>query len=111
VDKALECIGNPVTIKAAHAAIRSGGRLVIVGYSDRPVDLAVNKIMFMEQDVVGSLGCRPADFPRVLDLCAAGRYRLAPLVTSRRPLEQVNEAFDELRAGKSVRSVVLPGSP
>ncbi|MBI2922329.1 MAG: zinc-binding dehydrogenase [Planctomycetes bacterium] len=109
VDKAMECIGNPVTIKAAHTSVRNGGRLVIVGYCDKPVEMAVNKIMFMEQEVMGSLGCRPVDFPKVLDLCAAGRYRLAPLVTSRRPLEKVNEAFDELRAGKSVRSVVIPG--
>ncbi|NUN50665.1 MAG: alcohol dehydrogenase catalytic domain-containing protein [Candidatus Brocadiae bacterium] len=108
VDKAMECIGNPVTIRNAHASIRGGGRLCIVGYCEKPVEMAVNKIMFMEQDVVGSLGCRPVDFPRVIDLIAAGKYRLKPLITARRPLEEVNEAFDELRAGKSVRSVVIP---
>lgn len=109
VDKALECIGHPKVIPAAHASLRAGGRLVIVGFADKPVELAAGKLMFMEQEVIGSLGCRPVDFPRVLELCASKRYRLAPLVTSRRPLARVNEALDELRAGKSVRSVVIPG--
>lgn len=108
VDKAMECIGSPKVIPIAHNSLRAGGRLVIVGFADKPVELSAGKIMFMEQEVLGSLGCRPVDFPRVLELCAAGRYRLAPLITSRRPLDRVNEAMDELRAGKSVRSVVIP---
>jgi alcohol dehydrogenase, propanol-preferring len=108
VDKAMECIGSPKVIPVAHNSVRAGGRLVIVGFADKPVEIAAGKIMFMEQEVIGSLGCRPVDFPRVLDLCASGRYRLAPLVTSRRPLEKVNESLDELRAGKSVRGIVIP---
>ncbi len=109
VDKAMECIGSHKVIPVAHNSIRAGGRLCIVGFADKPVEMIAGKIMFMEQDVVGSLGCRPVDFPRVLAMCASGQYKLGPLVTSKRPLEKVNEAFDELRAGKSVRSVVIPG--
>ncbi|MCE9584392.1 MAG: zinc-binding dehydrogenase [Planctomycetes bacterium] len=108
VDKAMECIGSHKVIPIAHNSVRTGGRLVIVGFADKPVEMAAGKIMFMEQEVIGSLGCRPVDFPKVLELCASGRYKLGPLISSRRPLSQINESFDELRAGKSVRGVVIP---
>jgi len=57
--------------------------------------------------VVGSLGCRPVDFPRVLAMAASGRFRLGPLITARRPLADIHLALDDLRAGRSVRSVIL----
>jgi 6-hydroxycyclohex-1-ene-1-carbonyl-CoA dehydrogenase len=112
VDRALECIGNPATIQAAHASLRAGGRLCVVGFCDRAVELPLGKIMFTEQEVVGSLGCRPVDFPRVLALAASGRFRLSPLITARRPLADIHLALDDLRAGRSVRSVILmPRTP
>ncbi|MBI2932509.1 MAG: zinc-binding dehydrogenase [Planctomycetes bacterium] len=109
VDRAMECIGRPDTIRQAQESLRIGGRLCIVGYSEKPVELSAAKIMFQEQEVVGSLGCRPVDFGRVLDLVRVGRLRLGPLVTGRRPLGEIGAAFDDLRAGRSVRTVILPG--
>ncbi len=108
LDRALECIGRPETIGQAHASLRTGGRLCIVGYSDKPAQIAVAKIMFQEQEIVGSLGCRPADFRRVLSLVQSGKFRLGPLVTARRPLAEIGTALDDLRAGRSVRSVLIP---
>lgn len=108
VDRALECIGKPQTLRQAHDSLRVGGRLCIVGYCATPVEMTVARIMFQEQEVVGSLGCRPIDFGRVLSLVGTGRFRLAPLVTARRPLGEIALALDDLRAGRGVRSVVLP---
>lgn len=108
VDRSMECIGNPVTIGLAHGCLRPGGRLCIVGYCDKPVEFAASKVMFFEQEVVGSLGCRPADFPRVLELVRTGRFRLAPLVTARRPLADIMVAVDDLRAGRGIRTVIIP---
>jgi Zn-dependent alcohol dehydrogenase len=86
--------------------------LCVVGFCDRAVELPLGKIMFTEQEVVGSLGCRPVDFPRVLALAASGRFRLSPLITARRPLADIHLALDDLRAGRSVRSVILmPRTP
>lgn len=107
-NRALECIGKPETLAVAHGALKAGGRLCIVGFCDKPAPLQVSKIMFQEQEVVGSLGCRPADFPRVLSLVRSGRFRLSPLITARRPLAEIGAALEDLRAGRSVRSVLLP---
>ena len=109
VDRALECIGNPATIQQAQGSLRVGGRLCIVGFCGKRVEMEVSKIMFFEQEVVGSLGCRPVDFPRVIALAASGRFRLAPMVTARRPLSEIQAALTDLREGRSVRTVIIPG--
>jgi 2-desacetyl-2-hydroxyethyl bacteriochlorophyllide A dehydrogenase len=109
VDRAIECIGKPATIQQGHLSLRVGGRLVIVGYCDKPVEMVVAKVMFQEQEVIGSLGCRPGDFPRVIDLVRTGKFRLAPLITGKRPLAEIGAAMDDLRAGRSVRTVIVPG--
>ena len=65
--------------------------------------------MFREIDVMGSLGCRPVDYPRAIELVRQGRIKLAEMVTHRFPLERINEAFDTLRGGEAIRSVVVMG--
>jgi 6-hydroxycyclohex-1-ene-1-carbonyl-CoA dehydrogenase len=108
VDVAFEAVGRAATQEAAFACLRTGGRLVLVGYSPETMALNAGRVMFREIEVVGSLGCRPLDYPRVIELVRQGRIRLTELVTHRFPLEQINEAFDILRGGDAVRVVVTP---
>ncbi|MFQ5817781.1 MAG: zinc-binding dehydrogenase [Terriglobia bacterium] len=109
VDIALEAIGKPETIRAAYDSVRPGGRLCVIGYSAEAVSLPFSKLMFFELAIVGSLGCRPTDYPELIELVRAERVQLAPLVTGRYPLEEIGQGFDALRAGKGLRSIVLPG--
>lgn len=106
-DIAIEAIGNPATMKDAFSALRPGGRLVVVGYSDHEVALNAGRVMYREMEIRGSLGCRPVDYPRVIELARAGRIEVASLVTARFPLADVNEGLDTLRAGHGIRSVVV----
>ncbi len=107
-DIAFEAIGNPATIESAFACLRNGGRLVVVGYTDKPVSLPAGRIMYREMEVVGSLGCRPVDYPRLIHMVAAGRIKVKELVSHRFPLADTNLAFDQLRRGEGLRSVVVP---
>ncbi len=109
-DVAIEAVGSPPTIEHAFSALRRGGRLCLVGYSDKPVLLPASKIMFFEYSIAGSLGCRPADYPRVVDLVRRGKLRLGPIVTHRDPLEAINEAADRLRRGEGLRTILVPGA-
>jgi len=108
VDVAFEAIGNPITLGQAFDSVRRGGRLCVVGYSDKPFTIAASKLMFHEIEVVGSLGCRPCDYPRIIELIRAGRVQLRPLVTGRYPLAEVNSAIDALRSGRGLRNIVVP---
>lgn len=105
---AFEAIGRPVTQEQAFASLRAGGRLVMIGYSERPMTLESGRVMFRELEIVGSLGCRPVDYPRVLEMARQGKIQVAELVTAKFPLEQINEAFDVLRRGEGIRSVITP---
>lgn len=109
-DIAIEAIGNPKTIRAAFDSVRRGGRLVIVGYSSEEVALAAGKVMFYEMEVVGSLGCRPVDYPEIIEAVRRGRLQLLPLISGRYPLEEINEGLDALRQGKVLRSIVVPSA-
>ncbi|MBI3669611.1 MAG: zinc-binding dehydrogenase [Acidobacteria bacterium] len=108
VDIAMEIIGKPETIRTAFDSVRPGGRLCVVGYSAEAVTLPFAKVMFYEMEVVGSLGCRPADYPELIELVRAGRVQLAPLVTGRYALEDIFAGLETLRRGQGLRGIVLP---
>ena len=110
VDVAIECIGNPATMESAFSTLRKGGRLVVIGYTDKTMNLPVQKIMYFEQEVIGSLGCRPVDYPPLIEMARLGKVRVREMVTHRFPLADINKAFDLLRSGdpSCLRAVVTP---
>ena len=66
--------------------------------------------MFTEKRLVGSLlgSCwAPRDIPRLVELWRAGRLDLDSMVTARRPLDEVNEAIEDLEAGRGLRTVLM----
>ncbi len=113
VDAAFDAVGASALVTTGVDACRPGGITVLVGAG--PIDdrLSVSRIMLMvtEKRVVGSLlGSASAhrEVPRLLDLHRAGLLDLESMVTARRPLAEINEAVDDLRAGRGLRTVLTP---
>jgi 6-hydroxycyclohex-1-ene-1-carbonyl-CoA dehydrogenase len=107
-DVAFEAVGQPTTQEQALSCLKTGGRLVLVGYSPETMGLNAGRVMFRELEIVGSLGCRPVDYPRVIEMARSGAVRVAELVTSRFGLDEIADAFDMLRSGGAIRSIVVP---
>ncbi len=109
-DIAIEAIGKPDTIQAAFGTLRKGGRLVVVGFSGKDITVSAAKIMFFEMDIVGSLGCRPTDYPKLIELVRLGKIKVKELVTNRFPMDKINDAFELLRNGDEnvIRSIAVP---
>jgi len=107
-DLAFEVVGKATTQELALDCLRTGGRLVMVGYSPEKMSLNAGRVMFRELSIVGSLGCRPVDYPRVIELVRQGRVRVAELVTHRHSLEDIDQAFAAAREGSGIRGVVTP---
>lgn len=105
---AFEVIGDKSVMELAYRCVRTGGRLVLVGYTHEDIALNAGRMMFREMEVLGSLGCRPVDYPNIIGMIQAGRIQLKPVVTHRLPLEKINDAFDLLRRGESLRTIVMP---
>ena len=106
-DFAFEAIGNPATIQQAFNCLRTGGRLVMVGYSPGDVLLSAARIMYREMEIMGSLGCRPVDYPKIIELVKIGKLKVKELVTHKFKLEEINTAFEVMRKGESLRSVIV----
>lgn len=105
---AFEAVGKAATQELALASLRTGGRAVLVGYSPEKMALNAGRVMFRELEVLGSLGCRPVDYPRAIELARQGKVEVRDLVTHRFSLDEIEDAFDTLREGAGVRSVVIP---
>lgn len=109
-DVAFEVVGKPETIQAAYKTLDKAGRLVVVGYTNRNITINPAKIMFFEQEIIGSIGCRTSDYPKIFDLVISGKIKLDRLINNRYPLEEINRALDELREGKVLRNIILPNA-
>ncbi len=107
-DIAIEAIGNPKTIELAQGAVKAGGCHCQVGYTHHNVAINAGRLMFREIEIKGSLGCRPVDYPKIIELVRTGKIQLAPVVTHKFKLEEIDQAFDLLRKGEALRSIVIP---
>jgi propanol-preferring alcohol dehydrogenase len=107
-DIAIEVIGNPRTIEEAFECVRVGGRLCVVGYTHEAISIVAGKIMFKEIEVVGSLGCRPVDYVPLIRMVEQGKIDLKRQVTHRFALEELPKAFEVMKEGLSLRSIVIP---
>lgn len=107
-DVGFECIGNPAVQSQTFNSLRNGGRFVVVGFASKPMSLNTGKVMYREMEIIGSLGCRAVDYPRVLEMARQGKIKVKELVTARFSLDDINEGLDVLRQGSGIRSVIIP---
>ena len=67
-------------------------------------------LVFGEKRILGSLMGSNAfrvDMPRYVDFYLNGQLLLDEMITARRPLDEINLCFDEMKAGTSARSVIV----
>jgi S-(hydroxymethyl)glutathione dehydrogenase / alcohol dehydrogenase len=112
VDDAFDAVGSGVAIEACIWSTRNGGTTILVGAGglDQSVSLAPPVIFTLsERKIMGSfLGSSNGrrDIPRLIALWRAGRLDLESMITARRPLAEVNEAFADMTAGLGLRTVL-----
>ena len=111
VDHVFEAIGRPATIELATRLTGPGGQAVLIGMapagataSFAPLDLTLGERVIRGSWYGGVVPDR--DFPRLLELYRDGALRIDPLVR-RIGLEDLNGAFDLIRSGDAVRSVIV----
>ncbi|CAO5161082.1 Alcohol dehydrogenase B [Frankia sp. AiPs1] len=117
-DAAIVCVGvtNGTHIGSAFSSIRKAGTCVVVGLgnimSDGSVPLSLHELVLFQKRLQGSLfgACSPVrDIPALLDLYRAGKLRLDELITNRYTLEQINDGFADMHAGRNLRGVITFG--
>lgn len=111
VDYSFECIGNVNVMRAALECCHKGwGESVIIGVagagqeiSTRPFQLVTGRVW--RGSAFGGVKGR-SELPGYVDRFMQGEYELDTFITHTMPLEDINEAFELMHAGKSIRSVV-----
>jgi Zn-dependent alcohol dehydrogenase len=111
VDYAIEATGRPDAMRAAFLSTRIRGTAVLIGIprADAVLELPALSIPRMERRVMGSLygSSRPErDFAVILDQYRRGRLPLDRLISHRLPLEEIEQAFELLTSGSSLRTVL-----
>jgi S-(hydroxymethyl)glutathione dehydrogenase/alcohol dehydrogenase len=110
-DYSFECIGNvDVMRQALECCHRGWGVSVIIGVAGsgqeiktRPFQLVTGRVW--KGTAFGGARGR-TDVPKIVDWYMEGKINIDDLITHVLPLERINEGFDLMHAGKSIRSVV-----
>jgi S-(hydroxymethyl)mycothiol dehydrogenase len=111
-DVVVEAVGRPETYKQAFYARDLAGTVVLVGVPTPEMRLELPLLdVFARGGALKSSwygDCLPTrDFPMLTDLYLQGRIDLDAFVTEEIRLDQVEDAFDKMRTGGVLRSVVI----
>jgi S-(hydroxymethyl)glutathione dehydrogenase/alcohol dehydrogenase len=115
VDHAFEAVGLPALVRQATESLAVRGTCVIVGV---PPDGTVYEIPYaairpecvVKTCRMGSNQFR-TDIPRYLEFARSGRLNLDDMISEHRSLADVNDAFDQMRAGVGARTVLMFDDP
>jgi len=111
VDYSFECIGNVKLMRSALEACHKGwGQSIIIGVagageeiSTRPFQLVTGRVW--KGTAFGGVKGR-SELPGYVDRYLKGEIKVDEMVTHTMPFEKINQAFDLMHEGKSIRSVV-----
>ncbi len=110
-DYSFECVGNVDLMRQALECCHRGwGVSVIIGVAGagqeiktRPFQLVTGRVW--KGTAFGGARGR-TDVPKIVDWYMEGKINIDDLITHTMPLKQINEAFDLMHRGESIRSVV-----
>ena len=111
VDYSFECIGNVHVMRSALECCHKGwGESIIIGVagagqeiSTRPFQLVTGRVW--RGSAFGGVKGR-SQLPGLVQRYLDGEFQLNDFITHTMGLEQINDAFELLHAGKSIRSVI-----
>jgi S-(hydroxymethyl)glutathione dehydrogenase / alcohol dehydrogenase len=111
-DYSFECIGNVEVMRQALECCHKGwGESIIIGVAGagqeirtRPFQLVTGRVW--KGTAFGGARGR-SDVPKIVDWYMEGKINIDDLITHTLPLDQINEAFDLMHRGESIRSVVM----
>jgi Zn-dependent alcohol dehydrogenase len=111
VDYAFEAIGTERTVQEAWEAVRPGGTVVVIGLMPKGDTLTIDPWGFINEKTLKGCFLGSAridvDLPRLADLYHEGELELDALVSRRIPLTELPAALDRLRAGDTLRQLVI----
>ena len=111
-DYSFDCTGNTdVMRQALECCHRGWGQSIIIGVAEAGKEIATRPFQLVTGRVWKGTAFGGArgrtDVPKIVDWYMNRKIRIDELITHTMPLEKINDAFDLMHEGKSIRSVVL----
>jgi len=112
MDYAFETAGIAKLVETGIAVTRPGGTTVAVGAPPLEQGIEINPFVLFSTTEKKLCGCLMGscnslrDVPRLVGLWQGERLDLQTMVTNRRPIEEINEAVEDLQAGRGIRTVL-----
>jgi S-(hydroxymethyl)glutathione dehydrogenase/alcohol dehydrogenase len=111
-DYSFECIGNTDTMRQALECCHRGwGTSVIIGVAPAGKEIATRPFQLVTGRVWKGTAFGGArgrtDVPRIVDWYMEKKIAIDDLITHTMPLDKINDAFDLMQKGESIRSVVV----
>jgi S-(hydroxymethyl)glutathione dehydrogenase/alcohol dehydrogenase len=111
-DYTFDCTGNVTVMRQALEACHRGwGESIIVGVAGAGQEVATRPFQLVTGRVWRGTALGGArgrtDVPKIVDWYMQGKIEIDPMITHTMPLDDINKAFELMRAGKSIRSVVV----
>jgi S-(hydroxymethyl)glutathione dehydrogenase / alcohol dehydrogenase len=111
-DYSFDCTGNVTVMRQALECCHRGwGVSVIIGVAESGKEIATRPFQLVTGRVWKGTAFGGArgrtDVPKIVDWYMDGKIAIDPMITHTFPLERINEAFDLMHAGKSIRSVIV----
>jgi S-(hydroxymethyl)glutathione dehydrogenase/alcohol dehydrogenase len=111
VDQSFEAVGLKVTAEQAFGMLKRGGTANVIGMIPVGQNIEIpGAALLGAKKIQGSLmGSNhfPVDMPKLVDMYLAGKLKLDEMISRRIKLEDVNEAFVEMKTGEIARSVIV----
>ncbi|HEX2914725.1 MAG TPA: zinc-dependent alcohol dehydrogenase family protein [Chloroflexia bacterium] len=111
VEYSFEAVGNASVLAQAYDCTQRGGKTVSIGLAPagQPLTIAASSLTYQEKTLQGSFmgsAIPRRDIPRLINLYMAGKLPLDELFSQYIPFEEINEAFDRLAEGTTVRQLI-----
>ena len=111
VDYAFDAVGAGPLIDAGIMASRRGGTVMAIGAGplDSLITTPPTMIVMSQKTIMGSVlgGVNShRDVPKLIELYRTGQLDLESMITDRRPIDDINEAADDMTAGRGLRTLL-----
>lgn len=111
VHYSFEAVGLKATVEQAFGMLRPGGDATVIGMvpAGQRVEIDASELLY-EKTLRGSnMGSNRfrVDMPRLVDFYMDGRLHLDELISKRVSLDDINEAFADMKTGQVARSVIV----
>ncbi len=104
--KIFEVTGNAQAQLIALSLLTFISKLAIIGYGMAKNSFMFSKLMAYDAEIIGTWGCKPKYYPKVLKLVTERKILIEPYV-EKRPMSQIEKTFKEAKEGKLEKRVVL----